>query len=202
MVGGLAGRYDSMPSSPKRHAGAAMAEAGALPARETPDVSQGHAAVRKHPSAQPAPATRSEQHHRSLTFSVPAFPMPEQPGSCARPSKASHAAVTPPSRPRAPSLHDRPGLSRLKGGPGQQGLSKAAARSGAAKGAAPSSTLHVDTAAIGHAAASGLRGIPASDPGCHDFAGKLHLRSTTGQSLAAAVEWDACSSASKHAVPC
>ena len=197
MVGGLAGRYDSMPSSPKRHTGAAMAEAGALPARETPDVSQGYAAVRKHPSAQPAPATRSEQHHTSLAFSVPAFPMPEQHGRCARPSKNSHAAAAPPSKPRAASLHDRAGLSRLKGGPGQQGLPKAAT-----KGTAPSSTLHVDTATIGHAAASGLRGIPASEPGYVGFAEKVHLRSTTGQSLAAAMEWEACSSASKQAVPC
>lgn len=198
--GRFAGLYDSMPSSPRILSGGATAGERPVPARHLPDTSQHSAADRKQASSQPAPATRSEQHHSSLAFSVPAFPMPEQHGSCAKLSKGSPAATL---GKKAALLHDRAGGTRLRGGPEEQTLPKAVTRSGAAKGAAPSSKVHAVTAKAGHTAALGLSGMPASQGGLHDCTKKLNLRSTTGQSLAAAMNWEACSNASKQAgVPC
>ena len=201
-AGGLAGFYNSAPSSPKIRSGATTAGERALPVRLPPDISPHCAADRKHISAQPVSARRREQLHRSLAFSVPAFPMPEHHGSCAKFLKGSHAAVAALSKPRATTPHGRASPARLQGGPEQQSLPKAATRSATVKGDTPGSKLHMEKASPQDAAASGCR-KPASQGGFHDCTGKLKLRSTTGQSLAAAMEWEACSSASKQAaVPC
>ncbi len=196
-VGRLAGLYDSMPSSPRILAGTPTAGERLVPARHLPDTSQHSAADGKHATALPASARKSEQHQRSLAFSVPAFPMPEQHVGCAKLSKGAPAAAL--SRRKASPLHDRAGAPRLRGGPEEQALPRAVTRSAAAKGAAHSSKAYTVMASPGHTAASGLSGMPASQAGLHDFTRKLNLRSTTGQSLAAAMDWETCSNASKHA---
>lgn len=176
-VGGLAGFYDSAPSSPNIRSGATMAGERALPVRPPPNISQHCAADRKHISAQPVSAIRSEQHHRSLAFSVPAFPMPEHHGSCATLSQVSQAAAAALNKTTAATSHDRASPNRRQGGPEQQGLPKAATKSATMKGNTPGSKVHMEKASPQHAAASG-RGKPASQAGLHDFTGKLKLRST------------------------
>ena len=188
-----------MPSSPRSHTGDAIAGDRALPARQPPDTSQHCRTNRKHPSPQPASAARSESHHRSLAFAVPAFPMPEQHGSGAMPSAGVPTAAAALSKPRPTSLHDRAGPTRPRGGAEQQALPKVATRNKGGKSAAPTRAV----LAAGHGSAADLTSTSAAEAGHYHFAEKLHLRSSTGQSLARAMDWEACSSASKPAaVPC
>ena len=198
-LSGLAGCYDSMPSSPKIHTGRPMAGDGAIPARQPAD--KHFVAAERYASAA---APRSEPHSKSLAFSMPAFPMPEHQRSCtsSRLSKGTDTAapIEAQGKSRSAAPHHRAGQAKPRGAPEQQVFSKAAPSGANTKCGAIRSTSGgppVNTASSRRALSSGLTSVKVTQ--AVEYASKINLRSAIGQSLAAAIEWDASEQA---AVPC
>lgn len=205
------GLCDSFASSPRIHAAKAKVEEGAGMAGQSADRSQTPAAAsekRAALSSRPGPGDRSGQpHSRSLSFSVPTFPMPEPQGCRSRAGKTADAATASSeaqAKSRGGLLHGRAGQVKMRPQQGGAEQPKTGPRWVGAKSAMPSGLPAGEPAAKpvarSRAGSPGPANAPAAQPAPCEYAGRLNLRSAVGQSIAAAVGWETSSNASKQAV--
>ena len=207
-LGASLGCYDSIPGSPRLHAAPAAAVDSTIPARQPRDTPRPLAAAGKKATELRSliGARKGETHSSPLTFSVPAFPMPEPQAAFAGHAKGPEAVLAhceAQSRAKAGSLHSRPGQLRPKGASEQPA---AALRSADAKSSRPgraSAGSPLKPAGSVLAAAQESASTPLSQPMAYECGARPVLRSAIGQGIAAAAGWEVSGSAPKQAaVPC